>query len=65
MQEKEDEIIVMNWNPSIHNFLITRLLQQMRKLAQHASDLYTNAQILQKALTIIKATRDYKYSLII
>ena len=63
VREKEAEIMAIAWNPSDPIILITRPLEQLRKLAIHAKVPYTDAQILEKALSIIRATRDYEYAL--
>ena len=51
------------WLPSDPLILLTRLLEQLRKLAQHAGIPYTDAQILEKALAIIRVTKDFEYAL--
>ena len=63
VKEKEMEIMAMNWNLADPIVLITRPLEQLRKLAEQAKVPYTDAQILDKGLSLIKATRDYKYAL--
>ena len=55
--------MALAWNPSDPIILITRPLEQLRKIATHAKVPYTDAQILEKALSIIRATRDYEYAL--
>ena len=63
VSEKEAEIMAISWNPSDPIILITRPLEQLRKIADHAGVPHTNAQILEKALSIMRATRDYEYAL--
>ena len=53
----------MTWLPSDPIILLTRLLEQLEKLAQQAGIPYTPAQILEKALSIIRATCDYELTL--
>ena len=65
VSEKEAEIMAITWNPSDPIILITRPLEQLRKLAAHAKVPYTDAQILEKALAIIRSTRDYEYAVIV
>ena len=55
--------MAITWNPSDPIILITRLLEQLRKLAAHAGVPYADAQILEKVLAIIRSTRDYEYAL--
>ena len=61
--QKEAEIMSMTWLPSDPIILLTRLLEQLEKLAQQAGIPYTPAQILEKALSIIRAILDYKLAL--
>ena len=42
-QEKEAEIMAMSWNPSDPIGLITRPLQQLRKLTEHTRAPYTDS----------------------
>ena len=63
VKEKEMEIMAMDWNPADPIVLITRPLEQLRKLVEQAKVPYTDAQILDKGLSLIKATRDYEYAL--
>ena len=49
--------------PSDPIILLTRPLEQLEKLAQQAGIPYTLAQILEKVLSIIRATHNYKLTL--
>ena len=53
----------MTWLPSDPIALLTRPLEQLQKLAAHAGIPYTDQQILEKGLTLIRATRDFEYGL--
>ena len=55
--------MAMNWSLSDPIMLVTRPLEQLRKLAEQARVLYADAQILEKGLSLIKSTRDYEYAL--
>ena len=63
VSEKEAEIMAITWNPSDPIILITRPLEQLRKLAAHDGVPHTDAQILEKALAIIRSIRNYEYAL--
>ena len=51
------------WQPSDPIVLLTRPLEQLQKLAIQAGIPYTDGQILEKGLTLIRATRDFEYAL--
>ena len=53
----------MNWQPSDPIVLLTRPIEQLQKLATYAGIPYTDSQILEKGLTIIRSTRDFEYAL--
>jgi len=55
--------MAMTWLPSDPIILLTKPLEDLNKLAIYAGVLYTPKQILEKALTIIRATRDYELAL--
>ena len=55
--------MAMTLNPSDPIVLITRPLEQFRKLASHDGVSYTNAQMLQKCLSLIRSTRHYGHAL--
>ena len=61
--QKESEVMSMNWQPSDPIVLLTRPIEQLQKLATKAGVPYTDSQILEKGLTIIRATRDFEYAL--
>ena len=55
--------MAMIWLPSDPIILLTNPLEDLNKLAQQAGVPYTPAQILEKALSIIRATRDFELTL--
>jgi len=61
--QKEAEVMSMTWIPSDPIILLARPLEQLKKLSLHAGVPYTDAQILEKGLSIIRATRDFEYAL--
>ena len=61
--QKEAEIIAMIWLPSDPIILLTNPLEDLNKLVHQAGVPYTLAQILEKALSIIRATRDFELAL--
>ena len=61
--QKELEVILIIQLPSDPIILLIRLLEQLKKLLVHEEVPYTNIQILEKVLSIIKATCDLKYEL--
>ena len=61
--QKEQEVMNTTWLPSDPIVLLTRPLEQLRKLAEHAGIPYSDTQILEKGLAIIRATRDFEYAL--
>lgn len=63
VMEKEKEVMPMTWLLSDPIVLLTRLLEQLQKLAVHAGIPYSSNQILEKALAIVRGTRDFEYAL--
>ena len=61
--QKEQEVMSMSWQPNDPIVLLTRPIEQLQKLATQAGIPYTDSQILEKGLTIIRATRDFEYAL--
>ena len=53
----------MSWQPNDPIVLLTRPIEQLQKLATQAGIPYTDSQILERGLTMIRATRDFEYSL--
>ena len=43
--------------------VLTRPVEDLQKLVTQAGIPYTDSQILEKGLTIIRATRDFEYAL--
>ena len=58
--QKETEVISMIWQLSDLIILLTRPLEQLKKLVWHVGIPYTSAQILEKVASIIRATRNFK-----
>ena len=63
VSEKEAEIMAMIWQPSEPLVLLTRPLENLQKLAKQANIPFTDKQILEKGLTLIRRTRDFEYAL--
>ena len=61
--QKEQEVISMIKLLSDSIAFLIRLLNPLEKLATHVGILYTDQQILEKGLTIIRSIRDCKYAL--
>ena len=61
--QKEQEVMSMSWQPSDPMVVLTRPVEDLQKLATQAGIPYTDSQILEKGLTIIRATRDFEYAL--
>ena len=53
----------MTWLHSDSLIVQVRLLEQLKKLAEHARMPCTDAQIIQKGLSLTRATRDFEYAL--
>ena len=60
---KEAEVMSMTWQPSDPIVLLTRPIENLQKLAQQAGIPYTDQQLLEKGLSIIRSTRDFEYAL--
>ena len=61
--QKEAEVMTMSWQPTDPMVLLTRPLEQLQKLATQANIPYTDNQILEKGLSLVRATRDFEYAL--
>ena len=61
--QRESEVMSMTWLASDPIILLTKPLEDLNKLATHAGIPYTPKQILEKALAIIRATKDYELAL--
>ena len=61
--QKESEVMAMTWLPSDPIILLTKPLEDLNKLANQAGVPFTPAQILEKALSVIRATRDFELAL--
>ena len=55
--------MAMIWQPSEPLVLLTRPLENLQKLAKQANIPFTDKQILEKGLTLIRRTRDFEYAL--
>ena len=53
----------MTWQPSDPIVLLTHPIENLQKLAQQAGISYTDQQLLEKGLSIIRSTRDFEYAL--
>ena len=61
--QHESEVMSMTWLASDPIILLTKPLEDLKKLATHAGVPCTPKQILEKALAIIRATKDYELAL--
>lgn len=61
--QKDNEVMTMSWQPTDPLVLLTRPIEQLQKLATTAGIPYTDSQILEKGLTLIRSTRDFEYAL--
>jgi len=61
---KEAEVMAMAWQPSDPIVLLTRPIENLQKLATQADNPYSDKQLLEKGLSIIRNTRDFEYALI-
>jgi len=61
--QKEAEVMTMSWQPTDPMVLLTRPLEQLQKLATQANIPYIDNQILEKVLSLVRATRDFEYAL--
>ena len=55
--------MTMSWQPTDPIMLLTRPIEQLQKLATQVGIPYTDSQILEKSLMMIRATRDFEYAL--
>ena len=60
---KEAEVMAMTWQPHDPLVLLTLPIENLKKLAVKANVPYSEKQLLEKALTIIRNTRDFEYAL--
>ena len=60
---KEAEVMAMTWQPHDPLVLFTLPIENLKKLAVKANVPYSEKQLLEKALTIIRNTRDFEYAL--
>ena len=63
VNQKEAEIMAMIWLPSDPIIMLTKPIEELNKLAKQAGIPYTPAQILEKALSVIRETRDFELAL--
>ena len=63
VSQKEVEVMTATWHPTDPIVLLTRPIEQLQKLATQAGIPYTDGQILEKGLTMIRATRDFELAL--
>ena len=63
VSQKESEAMPMTCIPSEPLIVLIRPLKQLKKLAEDARIPYTDAQILQKGLSLTRATRDFEHTL--
>ena len=61
--QKEAEVMSMTWQPTDPMVLLTRPLEHLQKLATQGNIPYTENQILQKGLSLVRATRDFEYAI--
>ena len=63
VKQKELEIRSMSFNPADPMILLFNPLEKLRKMAEAAKIDYTDAQILDMGLTVIRNTRDFEKAL--
>ena len=63
VKEKEAEVLTMSFTPGDPMVSLFRPIEQLQKLAVSAKIPYSDAQILEFGLTIIRATRDFEKAL--
>ena len=63
--KKDLEVMSMAWLPYDTIVLLTAPLDHLKKLFQHAGITYIDKQILEKVLSLIRATKDFEYALAI
>ena len=61
--QKEAQVMATAQQPIDPIVLLTRILEQLQKLATQANIPCTDNQILKKGLSLVRATRDFKYAL--
>lgn len=59
--EKEAEVMILMWNSSEPIVLLRKLLENLQKLAKQANMPFTDKQILEKGLTLIRKTKDFEH----
>ena len=63
VKQKEIEIRSMSYNPADPMILLYNPLEKLKKMAEAANIAYTEAQILDMGLTVIRNTRDFEKAL--
>ena len=61
---KEAEVMATTWQPSDPIVLLTRPIENLQKLATQADNPFSDKQLLEKGLSIIRNTRDFEHALI-
>jgi len=61
--QKEEEVMFLSWQPTDPMVLLTRPLEQLKKLATQAGIPYTDNHILEKGLSLVRVTHDFEYAL--
>ena len=62
--QKEAEVMSISWQPNNPIVLLTRPIKNLQKLATQAQNPFSDKQLLEKGLSIIRSTRDFEYALI-
>jgi hypothetical protein len=63
VKEKEAEVLTLSFNPADPMVLLYRPIEQLQKMAVTAGIPYSQAQLLEFGLTMIRATRDFEKAL--
>ena len=63
VNQKEAEIMAMTWLLSNPIIMLTKPIEELNKLAHQAGIPCIQVQILEKALSIIRAARDFELAL--
>ena len=63
VKERENEVLTIAFNPADPMITISRPIEQLQKKATDAGIPYSEAQLLEFGLTLIKSTRDFEKAL--
>ena len=61
--QKESEVMAMPWQPHDPLVLLIRPIENLQKLVEQAGVPYSEMQLLQKYLSIMRNTRDFEHAI--